>query len=246
MWATIHQLGYWWADHDAERRPISGRAGWGIAATALVGLVAVTWGGLYPVAMVGVPGEAATNMTPPTFALALLGLAQAGLILGTQGPVRQLTARHGAWRGVIAVSGVIMTVYLWHLSAMSLVAAGGLYAFGGAAFQIEPGTTAWWLTRPLWLLVLVGATALLVMTFARFEWLIRTDHLPTRVRHVAAGVLLCAGSAGAVAWWGLAAADATINWIIPLAAVAGAALIGAYPRRTVRTTARAPVRGPSR
>jgi peptidoglycan/LPS O-acetylase OafA/YrhL len=246
VWAAIHQLGYWWADRDAASRPVRARTGWGIAAVALAGLIAVTWGGLYPVAMVGVPGVGTTNMTPPTFALALLGLVQAGIILGTQGAVQRLTAQRGVWHGVVAVSGVIMTIYLWHLSAMSLLAAGGLYAFGGAAFEVEPGTNLWWITRPAWVAVLVATAALLVMVFARFEWLIRTDHLPTRVRRVTAGVLLCAGSAGAVAWWGLAAEDATINWIIPVAALVGAALIGAYPRRAAPQAVRAPVRGPSR
>ena len=140
-----------------------------------------------------------------------------------------------------------MTLYLWHLSAMSLLAAGGLFTFGGVAFGVEPGTTLWWFTRPVWLAALVAVTALLVAVFARFEWRIRSDRLPSRVRVVTAGVLLCAGSAGAVAWWGLAAEDATINWIIPVAAIVGAVLIGAYPRRAhSRQAKRAPVGGPSR
>ena len=54
-----------------------------------------------------------------------------------------------------------MTIYLWHLSAMSLVAAAGLFTFDGAAFKIEPGTTAWWLTRPIWLGVLLIVIMLL-------------------------------------------------------------------------------------
>jgi fucose 4-O-acetylase-like acetyltransferase len=247
VWAAIHQLGYWWATRDAEGHPVASSTGWRIAAAALTGLIAVTWIGLYPVAMVGVPGAELTNMTPPTFALALLGMMQAGVILGTQAAVRRITARRRVWHGVVAVSGVIMTIYLWHLSAMSLLAAGGLFTFGGVAFQVEPGTTSWWLTRPVWLAVLVAVTAMLVAVFARFEWRIRTDRLPTRVRDVTAGVLLCAGSAAAVAWWGLAAEDATINWIIPVAAIGGAIVIGAYPRRIAsRHAESAPVGGPSR
>jgi hypothetical protein len=230
VWAAIHQLGYWWADRDTANNPISARLGWTVFAGALAGLIAVTWIGWYPVAMVGVPGAQTTNMTPPTFALFLLGVVQAGMIWGTQGLVTRWTQRPRVWHGVVAVSGVIMTLYLWHLTAMSLIAAAGLFAFDGVAFQIEPGTTAWWLTRPVWVGVLATVTLILVAVFAPFEWNINPDPPPARRRVVAAGVLLTAGSAAAVAYFGLADQDAAINWIIPAAAIAGAALMGAYPR----------------
>ena len=230
VWAAIHQLGYWWADRDGTGRPIAPPLGWAVFAGALACLIAVTWVGWYPVAMVGVPGAGLTNMTPPTFALFLLGVVQAGAIWGTQGLVKQWTRRPRVWHGVVAVSGVIMTLYLWHLTAMSLVAAAGLFAFGGVAFEIEPGTTVWWLTRPIWLGVLITFTLLLVAAFAPFEWRINPDPPPTRRRVVVAGVLLTAGSAAAVAYFGLVSTSATINWMIPAAAIAGAALMGAYPR----------------
>lgn len=228
VWAVVHQLGYWWADRDT-RQGIRPRAGWVIAAIALAALVAVTWSGWYPVAMIGVPGAEATNMTPPTCALALLGAVQAGIIWGTLPAARRLTSRPRPWRWVVAVSGVIMTIYLWHLSAMSLVAAAGLFSFDGLVFTVEPGTTVWWLTRPLWVLTLGVVTLGLVAVFARFEWLISRAPLPQRRRVVAIGVLLCAGSAAAVALWGLASRNAIVNWAIPAAAIAGAALLGAFP-----------------
>jgi len=193
-------------------------------------LIAVTWIGWYPVAMVGIPGAGLTNMTPPTAAMFLLGLTQAGVILGTQEQVARVTQRPGIWHAVVAVSGVIMTIYLWHLTAMSLVAAIGLFAFDGAAFKIEPGTWAWWLTRPIWVAILVAVTGLLVAVFARFEWRINTGPTPTHRRWVTLGVLLTAGSAAAVSYFGLATDDAAINWIIPAAAIAGALLMGAMPR----------------
>jgi hypothetical protein len=46
---------------------------------------------------------------------------------------------------------------------------------------------------------------------------------------VTAGVLLCAGSAAAIAYFGLTTAEASVNWIIPVSAIVGAGLVGAYP-----------------
>lgn len=205
--------------------------GWAIAVGALAALVAVTWIGWYPVAMVGVPGAGETNMTPPTFAMALLGLVQLGVILGTQPAVRRFTTRLRAWHGVVAISGVLMTIYLWHLSAMSLVAAAGLFAFDGALFKIEPGTATWWITRPVWLAILVVMTLALVALFARYEWRISDAPAPETRRVVTIGMLLIAGSAAAVAGVGITTPDAVVQWSIPVAAIAGAAMLGALPAR---------------
>ncbi len=197
---------------------------------SLGALVALTWSGVYPVAMVGVPGAGETNMTPPTGALGILGAMQFGVIVATGPTVRRLVQRVRVWHGVVAFSGVIMTVYLWHLTAMSLAAAGGLFAFDGWAFRVEPGTWTWWMTRPVWLLVLSALTVLLVIAFARFEWRISDAPTPTSRRIVTIGVLLVAGSAGAVAGIGITTPDAVVQWSIPAAAIAGAAMLGALPR----------------
>ncbi len=55
--------------------------------------------------------------------------------------------------------------------------------------------------------------------------------LVSRTGYVISGVLLVAGAAAAVSYFGLAAADATVNWIIPIAAIVGALIMGAYPAR---------------
>jgi hypothetical protein len=231
MWAAVHQLGYWWAQRDNAGRPISPQTAWTVFAGALGVLVALTWSGTYPVAMLGIPGAELTNVTPPTVAIFILGVAQAGVIWGTEKAVRRWTSGARAWHVVVAVSGVIMTLYLWHLSAMAIVASGGIFLFDGAAFRVEPGTTAWWLTRPIWVGVLVAFTLLLVYTFAPFEWRINQKPAPEHVRRIVAGVLLTAGSAAAVSYYGLVSEDASINWIIPAAAIGGAVMIGAIPRR---------------
>mgnify|MGYP001817975089 FL=1 len=228
VWASVHQLGYWWSERD-EAGGVSAAKGWRMAGVSLAVLIGITWIGWYPVAMVGVPGAGVTNMTPPTFAIALLGLIQLGIILGTQPMVRRFTAGARAWHTVVAVSGVIMTIYLWHLSSMSLVAAAGLFTFDGVLFKVEPGTGLWWATRPIWLAGLALVTVGLVAVFAQFEWRISRAPFPRNRRVVTAGVLLLAGSAAAVAQVGIATSEAVIRWIIPVAAIAGALLLGAVP-----------------
>jgi hypothetical protein len=230
VWAAVHQVGYWWSQRDTSTG-VAPRTGWGVFAGSLGLLIALTWSGIYPVAMVGIPGAEVTNMTPPTFAMAILGTMQMGIIWGTQPAVRRFTAKAKNWHGVVTISGIIMTIYLWHLSAMSLVAAAGLFTFDGQLFRIEPGTTAWWVTRPLWLAILVLVTLALVAVFAQFEWRINRKPAPEKVRVILIGVFLTAGSAAAVATVGIATRDAVVQWSIPAAAIAGAAVMGALPQR---------------
>ncbi len=230
VWAAVHQVGYWWSERDAAGG-ISVGTGWSIAGAALGLLVVVTWAGWYPVAMVGIPGSEVTNMTPPTAAMALLGSAQAGLIWATAGPVGRLVRRLRVWHAVVSVSGLLMTVYLWHLTAMSLVAAAGIVVADGIVLSVEPGTVGWWATRPVWLLALGAVTLLLVAVFARFEIGVSRAPAPGSAPRVAAGVLLVAGSAAAVAMIGLTDRQGVLHWSIPGAAVLGAVILGAVPRR---------------
>ncbi len=230
VWAAVHQLGYVWADRD-QSAPVPARVGWTLAGASLALLIALTATGIYPVAMVGIPGAGLTNMTPPTLAMLVLATMQLGVILGTQGPIRRFANSVRGWHAVVAVSGVTMTIYLWHLSAMSLVGAAGLFTIDGVLFQIEPGTTLWWLTRPVWLAILSVVTLGLAAIFARFEWRISRSPAPRTVFAVTAGLVLTAGSATAVALEGLAGPDGGVQWGIPLLAILGAATLGALPQR---------------
>lgn len=228
IWAGVHQAGYLWSDLD--ERGIAAGTGWAVSGVSLGLLIALTTAGLYPVAMIGIPGSELTNMTPPTFAIALLASMQLGIIWATQGLVRRFTAGARRWHAVVAVSGIMMTLYLWHLTAMSLVGATGLFAFDGAAFSIEPGTAVWWLTRPVWLIVLSLTTVGLIAAFAGFEWRISKRPAPATAA-VVLGTLLTVGATAAVALEGLATATAEVRWLIPTAAVLGAAFVGALPSR---------------
>lgn len=164
VWLFVHQLGFFYAD---------GRlAAWSkgrlvaLAAVGLVGMAALTNLGPYPRSMVGVDHEAISNMSPPTLCIAFLALWQIGLAMLCRPAVTRWLGRRRAWSAVIAANGVIMTTFLWHLTGL-LAAIVLLEALGLAP---EPDTNAaWWLTRPVWIVVPLLLTAALVAVFRRFE-----------------------------------------------------------------------------
>ena len=78
--------------------------------------------------------------------------------------------RPGPWKVTIFVNSVIMTLFLWHMTAY-LLAILLLWPLG---FGHEVDTTArWWLERPLWILVPGVILAGLVAGVGRFERLPR-------------------------------------------------------------------------
>lgn len=189
VWATVHQLGYAWVDGRLEN--VSGRlllavAGLGVA-------LALVWLGPYPVAMVGLDTAQVTNSYPPRVTLTFLGMFQAGLVLLAEPMLERWMGRIRPWTAVVVVSGRIMTLYLWHLTAMVLVIGLGLLV-GGWGFGIEPLSGLWWLTRPVWFAVLLVPTLALIAIFGRYE---RPESDPRPAppwwRPVLAVMLICAG-----------------------------------------------------
>lgn len=211
VWGTVHQLGFAWLDGTLDRlwkRMLM--AGVGLLGTLLlVGL------GPYPVAMVGLDTTEITNSYPPRVTLAFLGLFQAGIALALEGPLHRLAMRRGIWTLVVGVSARIMTMYLWHLTAMVIVI--GVSLLGdGFGLGITPLTPGWWLTRPLWFLVLGLLTLGLVAIFGRFENPVedaRPD--PPWWRPVLAVLAICAGL-GLLAAVGIADADGLNGLVLSL------------------------------
>ncbi|MGI9585473.1 MAG: acyltransferase family protein [Acidimicrobiia bacterium] len=229
VWATVHQLGYWWSSRDRSGKMIGPGPSIAISFVALAILIAVTWVGWYPVAMITIPGAGPNNVTPPTSAMTLLALVQIGVILATAPWMQRIMQQDRRWKPVVAISGFMMTIYVWHLTALSLVLAVGIFSFAGAAFSFEPGTAAWWLTRPVFYVVLIAATAALVAAFGIFEHDIdkSEDHRPMPV--VALGMVATIVALSAVAFVHLVNREADINWWIPVVAVFAAWMMSAYP-----------------
>jgi hypothetical protein len=211
VWGTVHQLGFAWVDGTLDG--LSKRLL--LAVLGLVGTILLVGLGPYPVAMVGLDTTEITNSYPPRVTLAFLGMFQAGLVLALEGPLRRLATRRGVWTFVVGVSTRIMTLYLWHLTAMVVVI--GLSMLGGGfGLGIEPLSAAWWLSRPLWFVVLAAVTIGMVALFGRYESP-REDLRPAPPwwRPLLAVIAICAGL-GLLAAIGIADADGLNGLVLSL------------------------------
>jgi fucose 4-O-acetylase-like acetyltransferase len=164
VWLAVHQLGYAWREgwFAGTRRTLV----W--AATGLLILVALVTIGPYPVSMVSVPGEDVSNTLPPKLPMLLIGVVQSGLLISIEAPMRRWLRRITPWTATVLVNGMIMTIFLWHLTASTLLIGGAMVA-GDIGLTAAPGSPGWWLLRPVWLAVYLVALAGLAMIFGRFE-----------------------------------------------------------------------------
>jgi fucose 4-O-acetylase-like acetyltransferase len=160
VWLMAHQLGFLYADGTLAR------VGKWLAGGAIVVLLALVNLGPYPGSMVGLSRDEFSNMDPPTVAIGTLILWQVGLAMVLRVPVTRWLQRLRVWAAVIYVNSVIMTVFLWHLTAM-LFGIGILFPLGFP--QPDAGTGLWWGLRPVWIAVLLVLLALFVLGFGRFE-----------------------------------------------------------------------------
>lgn len=164
VWLGIHQLGFAWCDGFAGRRQ------WlrAVGAASVVALVALVALGPYAVSMVGVSGFGVDNTYPPRITLLLLGLAQGCLVLLLERVLARAGTRPVVSALVVIVGARAMTVYLWHMTALGLLAALSL-TWQGAGLQSRPDTAAWWWSRPAWCVALVVTTGCLVRILGRWD-----------------------------------------------------------------------------
>lgn len=229
VWLAIHQIGFFWQEGRIDE---NSRSRWFLAGVGLAGMVSLTFSGLYPFSMLGVPGNR-TNNTPPTVVLIFLALFQFGVILISSPWARKLLARTEPWARTIVANGMIMTMYLWHLTAMILVVFAG-YTLG-LRFDIEPLGGMWWLSRLAWLALLAVVLTGFVAVFGRFE---RPRPANAVGGGIGWGILSCFGALLAGAGLASLAMEGfyTPNdyWGIPvgtlLALLLGAAAVGVTPR----------------
>lgn len=190
VWLAVHQLGYAWLDGrlaGALPRLACGVAGLGL----LIGLVTL---GPHPLSMISVPGEGVSNTLPPKLPLLALGIAQSGVLLAFEGPLRRWLARGVPWTATVLLNGMIMTIYLWHLTAAALVM-GLAIGLGGLGLGLAPGSAAWWLGRPAWLVAYLIALAGLALVLGRFERGASELRPVAAWRQVAGALIICAGLA---------------------------------------------------
>lgn len=163
VWCTVHQLGYAWLDG----RLTGGRRVF-MLALGLGGVVAATRLGPYPLSMVGVPGDEVSNTTPPKAVILLLGIAQVGGVLLLEGFARRWLARERAWALTVLVNGMIMTVFLWHMTVLVLGTALA-QAAGGWGLEAVPPSGSWWTWKLAWLALWTLGLLIAVGPLVRFE-----------------------------------------------------------------------------
>jgi hypothetical protein len=187
-WANVifvlllpHQLGHAYGDGSMLRWPR--RAFWAMVVAGLGGLLLLTnpdvfrpfgdvrfeWFpgiGHYPKSLLGTDVELVSNAYPPTLCFLLGGIWSIGAVMLLRPWFGRWLQRPRAWAATIAVNGVIMTLFLWHMTAY-LLAILLLWPLGLG--QEQDSTARWWLERIVWVVVPGVILAGLVAVFGRFE-----------------------------------------------------------------------------
>lgn len=176
-----HQLGHFYADGSLSRQPR--RVFVAMAAAGLGGLVLLTnpwifrlfgherfqWFpgiGHYPKSLLGTDVELVSNAYPPTICFMLGGISAIGIAMLLRPVISRWLQHPGPWKRVIMINGVIMTLFLWHMTAY-LVAI--LLLWPLSLGRQHDSTSRWWLERAIW--ELIPGLILLGIVFAvgRFE-----------------------------------------------------------------------------
>jgi peptidoglycan/LPS O-acetylase OafA/YrhL len=192
VWLAVHHLGFAWRDDRLGR--VTKRLLF--SATGFAALWLLTSQGPYPLAMVGSPDPGLSNTLPPKITLLALGIFQFGLLLSLEEPMRRALNGLRLWTATVLINSMIMTVYLWHITVMVIFAA-LLYIAGGIGLGIEPGTSDWWWSRPVWiavLFILLLPVALLLSPLER-RGQPADAKIPAPARQIAGALMICLGVA---------------------------------------------------
>jgi surface polysaccharide O-acyltransferase-like enzyme len=163
VFAACQQLGVLWF----EGRMPSGRRAFVAALAALgtaVGLVAF---GPWSLSLVYVSGQRMSNAHPPSIILLLMGVFQICAVRSIEARAQRWLHKPKVWMAVALINLRIMTVYLWHFTA--LIIASVIVIPLGMRPAAGLGSTSWWLTRPLWYAMLTALLVGIVALVGRFE-----------------------------------------------------------------------------
>ena len=209
VWMALQQLGFFLADGRIDA--LSRRARSAVGVSAVVLLVVTFLTGVYSPDLIA-------NINPPTGALLLVGIAHTSLLSLQRERLERFSRRRSVAAFTAFVTARTMTIYLWHMPVL-LVMAGGtaLFALGTGTALPALDSAEWWAGRPLWLLTALAVTALVAVAVARFESQPAPQATDSRSRLVA-GVL--SGLIGVVLLLVLGTSVATA--IIAVALILGA------------------------
>jgi hypothetical protein len=177
--------------------------------------------------MIGMPGAPVSNMSPPTVLLAFLAVGQIGLLLAFRPQLNALAERPGIGTALGWLGARFMSVYLWHMPALIVVA--GVTVYGLGYETPLPGTVFWLVMAPAWFavcgLVLLG----LLRLFAHFETQRDTFAVTAKLPQlVIAGLMVSGGLLGLAAHGFAPLSDGIAHGPVPwvLLATAGFLLAG--------------------
>jgi hypothetical protein len=139
VWLFVQQLGFWYAD------------GWFLRRNRwlLLGLAFAAFGTLvFLTQVVGYSVDMYINLNPPTVCILVLGIGQLLLFSWAHPWLLALAQKAPVKRASNAVNLHSMTIYLWHVPVVVIVA---LTMMTARVPFPEPLSATWWETRPLFL-----------------------------------------------------------------------------------------------
>ncbi|GIT80363.1 acyltransferase [Leifsonia sp. LS1] len=211
VWLAVQQLGFWLADgRVGALRP---RTLLLVAAGAAALLAGVCATGFWSFDMLA-------NLNPPVSALVLLGAIQLALFAIVAPALRSAATRPGVEAVVAWISARPMTVYLWHMPVL-IVLAGALLVSGTTLPPIL--SAEWWSSRPVWFAVVLIAVAGAVAVAGRIETAPARPDTAPRVSPVAAVTGAVAGASGVVLT--LVTGGSAAAWVVAAALACTAPLI---------------------
>ncbi|MFW5415484.1 acyltransferase [Nocardiopsis sp. CNT-189] len=169
VWLGLHQLGFRYSAGAIGRRGAAAMAAGGFGAA-----VALAAFGPYSPNMTGVFAVEASNAGPPTLVLAGLGVGQIGLAVLLRDRITGWVAHPAPARVLHWIGPRLMTVYLWHMAPLSLVA--GVLVLGLGMHTPAPLSGAW----AVW--CLVGAALALPLLCTVVGWAVRFEEPPRALR----------------------------------------------------------------
>ncbi|MER5643065.1 acyltransferase family protein [Streptosporangium sp. NPDC002524] len=162
-WLVPYALGIAWAGGMLASRRVAA----GLLAGGAAGTVLLVRGFGYPASMVGVTGDPLSNLSPPSLAVVCFGLAQVGLALLVRAPLARLMRRPRLWAVVALANLSAMTLFLWHQSAVAVLAVAALRFGDVPGLLAVPDEPVWLLHRLAWFPVFVAVLALVWLPGSR-------------------------------------------------------------------------------
>jgi peptidoglycan/LPS O-acetylase OafA/YrhL len=145
------------------------RAGLGLAAAGMLGMAFLLGVAGYPASAVGVPGDARSNLDPPSLVALALAAAQIGVLLLVRARLSGAAGRDpvgrggtGLWRAVAALNRAALPIYLKHQSVLILVAAAAALIGPAPGLLTAPDGPVWVAQRLAWLPVFAVVLAAVV------------------------------------------------------------------------------------